>query len=158
MTSNVVNSDDADWMERSHGETFAARGARLGATAGGERLGCTLYELPPGRSQCPYHYHTANEEALYVLDGTGTLRGPSDETELSEGDYVAFPVGEEGAHRITNTADETLRYLFVSTMQDPEVVVYPDSDKVGFWGDAPGAPDRKLLRADADIGYWEDET
>lgn len=159
MTPNVINEDDVEWMERSHGEAFASRRASLGVAAGSEKLGCSLYEIPPGHSHCPYHYHSANEEALYVLTGKGTLRvKENDDEDLSEGDYVAFPVGEEGAHRITNSSDETLRYLCFSTMNEPEVVMYPDSDKIGvFWGETPGAP-HKIFREEADVDYWDGET
>lgn len=157
MTPTVVDIDDAEWKESSHGETFAAMGARLGLAAGNEKLGCTLYEVPSGKSQCPFHYHTANEEALYVLSGEGTLRTLSGEEELSQGDYVAFPVGEEGAHRITNTSDGTLRYLIFSTKRDPEVYVYPDSDKIAVRGHAPGAPN-EILRTDGEeVDYWDGE-
>ncbi len=57
--------------------------------AGGKRLGCSLYELPPGKKSWPYHYHTGNEEAIFVLEGGG-----GDERTLESGDYAAFPVGE----------------------------------------------------------------
>lgn len=158
MTSTVVNKDDVEWVERSHGESFGARCAVLGETAGSDKLGCSLYEVPPGRSQCPYHFHTANEEALYVLIGEGTLRTHTGEKPISKGDYVAFPVGKEGAHRITNTSDGTLRYLIFSTKRDPEVYVYPDSDKLAVRGHAPGTPN-KILRTDVEgVDYWDGET
>lgn len=158
MTRTVVNSDDVERIERSHGESFAAREARLGDAAGSEQLGCTLYEVEPGYSQCPYHFHTANEEALYVLSGAGTLRTNAGEKDISEGDYVAFPVGTEGAHRITNTSNDALRYLMFSTKRDPEIYVYPDSAKIAVRGYAPGAPN-KILRTDGEeVDYWDGET
>jgi uncharacterized cupin superfamily protein len=153
---NVIHEDEAEVLERPHGETFAGQGTLLGAAAGSENLGCTLFEVPPDRSPVPYHYHNANEEALYILEGKGTLRGNSGEEEISNGDYVAFPVGEEGAHQITNTATETLRYLCFSTKREPDVIVYPDSDKILVSGEAPGAPN-KILRADAEADYWDGE-
>lgn len=158
MTSNVVSEDDVERIERSHGEAFASRRAPLGDAAGGEDLGCSLYEILPGRSHCPYHYHGANEEALYVLDGSATLRTSAGETEIGEGDYAAFPAGEEGAHRVTNSGDGTLRYLCISTMNEPEVVSYPDSEKIGvYWSEAPGSRG-KLFPADADVDYWQGES
>ena len=72
--SNVVNEQDLEWGEQSHGEMFGYRRKQLGSAAGGEKLGCSLYEVPPGRRAWPYHYHLANEEAIYVLEGSGTLR------------------------------------------------------------------------------------
>ncbi len=110
-----------------------------------------------------YHYHLANEEAIYVLHGSGTLRINGEKVEVSKGDYVALPVGEAGAHQILNTSDSPLRYLCLSTMVEPDVMVYPDSRKVGmFAGAAPGGPKEKrtfskVLRSDAEVGYFDGE-
>ena len=70
----VVGDGDLEWSEHSHGENFGSLRKQLGSSAGGEKLGCSLYEVPPGRRAWPYHYHLANEEAIYVLEGSGTLR------------------------------------------------------------------------------------
>src|ERR671916_501246 len=161
--SNVVRADDLEWGEQSHGDRFAHRRKQLGSAAGAERLGCSLYEIPPGRRSWPYHYHLANEEAIYVLEGSGTLRIDGVEVEISQGDYVAMPVGERRAHQIINTSDEPLRYLCFSTMIEPDAMVYPDSNKIGlFAGSAPGGSKEKrtvskFLRADAEVSYYEGE-
>lgn len=158
MTPKIVTEDDVEWIERSHGENFASQRALLGAAAGNEKLGCSLYEIPPEHSHCPYHYHSPNEEALYVLKGTGTLRGKASKEEISAGEYVAFPAGEEGAHQIINTSGETLRFLCFSTMKEPDITVYPDSDKTGiFWDDTPDASDQ-IFQGEGDVDYWEGET
>ena len=161
--SNVVNEQDLEWGEQSHGEKIGYRRKQLSSAAGGEKLGCSLYEVPPGRRAWPYHYHLANEEAIYVLEGSGTLRIDERQIALSWGDYVAMPVGERGAHQIINTSDEPLRYLCFSTMIEPDAMVYPDSNKIGlFAGSAPGGSKEKrtvskFLRADVEVGYYEDE-
>ena len=113
---------------------------RLGAAAGGKKLGCSLYEQPPGKRAFPYHCHFANEEAVYVLEGEGTLRIGAKEVPLRAGDYVALPVGEETAHQIINSSTATLRYLCFSTSIEPEVVKYPDSGKVGLMAGLPAHP------------------
>ncbi|EFW93305.1 Cupin 2 conserved barrel domain protein [Haladaptatus paucihalophilus DX253] len=158
----IINESNLDWEEKSHGQDFHARRKRLGAMAGGEQLGCSLYELPPGKKSWPYHYHTGNEEAIFVLDGNGTLRTEDEETSLEAGDYVAFPVGEEYARRVVNDSDDELRYLCFSTMREPDVSVYPDSGKFGvFAGSAPGDHEGRTLAGyfplDAEVGYWEGE-
>ncbi|GAA0229066.1 cupin domain-containing protein [Haladaptatus pallidirubidus] len=158
----VVNERTLDWEEKSRGEEFHIRRKQLGAESRGERLGCSLYELPPGKKAWPYHYHTGNEEAIYVLDGSGTLRIEDHETSLEAGDYVAFPVGEEYARRVINDSDSALRYLCVSTMREPDIAVYPDSGKVGlFVGAAPGGHEGRTLSGyfplDAEVDYWEGE-
>jgi uncharacterized cupin superfamily protein len=156
-----VNEADLEVQETERGETLVRR-KRLAKEAGGEDLGCSLYELPPGRRSWPYHYHENNEEALYVLDGTGTLRHDGEEHPLETGDYVALPAGPEGGHRVVNDGDETLRYLAISTMRAPDVVHYPDSEKVGVYaGSAPGDHEDRTMtayyRRDDDVDYWEDE-
>ncbi len=160
---NVVNERDLEWGEQSHGERFGHRRKQFGSAASGEKLGCSLYEVPPGRRAWPYHYHLANEEAIYVLEGSGTLRIEGEEVGISRGDYVALPTGEAGAHQVVNTSDAVLRYLCLSTMVEPDVMVYPDSDKVGvFAGAAPGGPKSKrtfskFLRGDVEVGYFDGE-
>ncbi|WP_435154737.1 cupin domain-containing protein [Haladaptatus sp. DFWS20] len=155
----VVNESALDWVEKSHGDEFHIRRKQLGAKSGGEQLGCSLYELPPGKKSWPYHYHTGNEEAIYVLDGEGTLRIENVEASLEAGDYVAFPVGEEYARRVINDSDDELRYLCFSTMREPDVSVYPDSEKIGvFAGSAPGDHEGRTLSGyfplDSEVDYW----
>jgi len=155
-----VNARDLDWTDP---EEMPHRRKQLGAAAGGDDIGCSLYELPPGERSWPYHYHTANEEALFVLSGTGTLRVDGETVPLRDRDYVAFPADRRGAHRVINDGDDTLVYLMVSTMDDPEVTVYPDSGKIGtFVGAPPGGRDERSLegyyrREDA-VDYWDGET
>lgn len=154
-----VNESELDWVELDHGETKFRR-KQLGEAAGSERLGCSLYELPPGHKSWPYHYHTANEEALYVLAGTGMLRIDGDTCDLSDGDYAAFPA-DTGGHRVINDADTLLRYLMISTMNEPDVTVYPDSEKLGvFVGSPPGRDERSLegfYSISDDVDYWGSE-
>ena len=160
---NVVGNQEVEWSEQHHGETFGYRRKSLGSAAGGQKLGCSLYEVPPGRRAWPYHYHLANEEAIYVLEGSGTLRIGGEEILVSKGDFVALPAKAEGAHQFVNSSEAVLRYLCFSTMVEPDVTVYPDSEKVGiFGGAAPGGPKEertfsKFLRGDAEVGYYDGE-
>lgn len=156
-----VNESDLDW-ETVERETAGWRRKRLANVAGGQELGCSLYELPPGKRSWPYHYHSANEEALYVLAGTGSLRLPDETVPIEAGDYVAFPADSRGAHRVHNDADEPLRYLMISTMVDPDVTVYPDSGKIGALAGAPpgGSGERPVggfFRLDDAVDYWDGE-
>lgn len=147
--------------DSSSGDGFVSRRARLGRQAGTERLGASLYELPPGQSAWPYHAHLANEELLIVIRGRPHLRTPEGWRETAEGEIVSFPVGERGAHQIQNRTAEPVRILIVSEMNAPEVAVYPDSGKVGVFGRAPGALGEGLedfLPRSAGVDYWEGET
>jgi uncharacterized cupin superfamily protein len=160
----TVNQADLAWVtERSTGGEVVCHRRKLAAATAGRALGCGLYRVPPGAPSWPRHYHTANEEAIYVLSGTGSLLVGDDELPLRAGDYVALPVGAEYAHKVKNDTDTELVFLCFSQMVEPDVVVYPDSGKVGlFVGVAPGGSpaDVKLktfLRLDATVDYWAGE-
>ena len=55
-----------------------------------------------------------------MIAGTPSLRTPKGERELAEGEVVAFPVGEEGAHQVVNRTDGPVRILIVSEMNAPD--------------------------------------
>jgi uncharacterized cupin superfamily protein len=132
---------------------FSMRRARLGRQAGARRLGASLYEIPADQSPWPYHAHLGNEEMLIVLRGRPHLRTPA-------GELVAFPLGEEGAHQIHNRTAEPVRVLMLSEMIAPEIVIYPDSGKVGMFGRPPGGKGegvRLYVSGDSGVDYWEGE-
>ena len=154
-----VNEEDLDWTDTERGETRFRR-KQLGEAADGDGIGCSLYELPAGAKSWPYHYHTANEEALYVLSGEAALRHDGETVRIEAGDYVAFSADEAGAHRVVNDGSETVRYLAISTMNEPDVTIYPDSETFGVYvGSPPGGREERSLSGyyemDDDIDYWE---
>lgn len=159
---SVVAEADVEFDEYEHGQR-AFRRKRLGNAAGGEDLGTSLYELDPGNRTWPPHYHTGNEEAIYVLDGSLRLwhGAGEDRTEhdLTAGDYVALPVGEDHAHEVEATGEDPARFLVLSTMNEPDITVLPESGKVGlFAGSAPGNYQgrtvSKTLDIEAEADYW----
>ena len=111
-------------------ELPGVRGQRVGAGAGAEKLGATLYEVDPGGRVSPLHIHHGNEELLIVLSGRPTLRTLDGERELEAGEVVAFPAGRRGAHQVLNRSEAAARVLIASTMVYPEVAEHPDSGKV----------------------------
>lgn len=154
-----VNQDDIDWTEYDEGDS-AFRRKELSNATDAEQLGCSLYELDPGDRSWPYHYHTANEEAVYVLAGTGLLRGDDGEYALREGEFVALPADESGGHQIVNDGESVLRYLMVSTMTEPDVTIYPEMEKFGVYvGSPPGGREERTFAGyypiDADVDYWD---
>ena len=136
-------------------EGYRAGMARFGKEIGARMIGGTVYELPAGQSNCAFHYEYGNEEWLIVLDGRPTLRHAGGEDELAPGDVVCFPPGPAGVHKVMNRSDATARVLLLSTQQEPAVVVYPDSDKIGVW---PGERrDNILVRRESNVDYWDRE-
>jgi uncharacterized cupin superfamily protein len=156
MTSFLEPSFD-DVSDR---EGFRGRRARLGRQAGAEHLGASLFELEPGSAAFPLHYHLGNEEMLVVLSGTPVLRTLTGERELAEGEVVALPVGEAGAHQIVNRSAEPARVLIISEMNAPDIVVRTESDKISAYGRPPGGAgqgfDECYFRRDA-VELWDGE-
>jgi uncharacterized cupin superfamily protein len=137
MTANVF---DPHWDAEQDRPPFTWRRSRIGRQAGAEQLGASLFEVPPGASSFPLHVHYANEEMLIVLAGRPTLRSVDGEPrELEPGEVVAAPIGRRGGHRIDNNSDEPVRLLVVSTMNAPDVVDYPESNKMWARSFAPGS-------------------
>jgi uncharacterized cupin superfamily protein len=165
--ANVVNLEDMQQEETGQGG-FGFRRRRLGAEAGTRALGCSHLELSPGKTAFPFHFHSAHEEAIYVLEGTGLLRIGQDRVEVRAGDYVGFPAGPQSAHALTNTGTTPLRYLALSAPATPatmDIVGYPDSRKIAFAsgvdpvkGFRGGTWVMKLIKEDQPgIGYYDDE-
>jgi uncharacterized cupin superfamily protein len=156
----VANVFEPEWDADQEREGFSYRRAKLGAQTGGEKLGASLFEIPPGQATFPYHVHSANEELLIVLRGRPHMRTPDGWRELEEGEVVAFRVGEEGGHQIQNRSDEPVRVLVVSTMIAPEVNLYPDSGKVMAATRAPGGAGdgfQESYRREQATDYFEGE-
>ena len=80
-----------------------------------------------------FHYHLQREELLIVLHGRLSLRSADGWEELPEGEVVAFPRGERGAHAYRNDRDEPVRLLMISEMSGPNISVYPDTNQVGLF-------------------------
>jgi uncharacterized cupin superfamily protein len=118
------------------------RSARLAAAAGAEHLGMSLYELAPGDSMV-FHYHLQREELLIVLAGELALRTAGGRRTLAEGEVVAFPRGERGAHGFENCGEGIVRVLVVSEQNAPNISVYPDTNEIGIF-DAAHPADRRF--------------
>jgi uncharacterized cupin superfamily protein len=132
--ANVTHLDEIEPSGFGKGSKFGHTNKALSRSSGGKSLGCTWYEVAPGKSAFPAHYHCALEEAIYILEGEGTLRIGNERMPVRAGDYLAFPVGPDHAHRLDNTGSAPLRYLCMSskTAAPVEVIGYPDSGKMAF--------------------------
>jgi uncharacterized cupin superfamily protein len=108
------------------------RAVRVAERAGAEHLGASLYELQPAEEMV-FHYHVHREELLIVLEGCLSLRTAAGWEELPEGEVVAFPRGERGAHGYRNNAGEPVRVLMISEMDGPNISVYPDTNQIGVF-------------------------
>lgn len=126
---SLVNADDLEFSCPFPGTRFSAESVRLADAAGGVALGASLYRFGPGAIDFPHHWHSANEEAMFVISGSGTLRLGSDQFPIRARDWVSLPVGPEHVHQLIG-GDEGLEVLVMSTRVTPDVIRYPDSAKI----------------------------
>jgi uncharacterized cupin superfamily protein len=154
----VTNINDANFEDRGGPPGFGARRARIGYELGSELVGASLWLLPPGEAAYPYHFHYSDEEIVIVLRGRPSLRTPDGVRELEEGEAIRFPLGAEGAHQLFNPTGEEVRFLAVSSHGRPDVVVYPDSGKLGASERRPdGSGLREFFRSEDAVDYWDRE-
>jgi uncharacterized cupin superfamily protein len=158
MGANVPNINEPVFDEPREHPGFRCQRARLSRQAGCERLGLSLWEVPPGEAAYPYHHHFAEEEMLLVLDGRPSFRTPDGWRDLQEGEVVAFPRGEDGGHQLVNRTQEMVRFLSFSTSGEPDVVIYPDSGKLGAFERLPaGGGLNAMFRMTDTVDYYDGE-
>ena len=155
IDSRVVNVEDVELKHFSKGDQYECRAVRLGPLLGAKDLGYSYDVVPPGKRSCPFHSHRGEEEMFFILRGTGTLRYGSETRRIRAGDVICCPTGgPETAHQIVNDSHGELAYLSVSTTMPAEVCEYPDSGKIGAFGDGGM---RHMTRATDGVDYWVGE-
>ena len=159
----ILNIDEVPLQDWRYGERFEARMAQIGRPLGAKKLGYRIVVLPPGKVAWPVHAHLVNEEMFFVIEGAGSLRLGERSWPLKAGDVVAVPPGPDTPHQILNDSDADLKYLCVSTMEEPDIVMMPDSGKVNVMAGSPPGGDKSArtlsvcLPLDAAVDYWEGE-
>ena len=154
IDSRVVNVDALDLEHFAKGDAFESRCARIGPLVGAKDLGYSYDVVPPGKRGCPFHSHRAEEEMFFIVRGEGLLRYGDETRRIRAGDVICCPTGgAETAHQIVNDSDADLAYLSISTRMPAEVCEYPDSKKVGAFGEGV----RHMTTVDAHVDYWTGE-
>ena len=107
----------------------------LSHAAGLKKTGVSLGHLAPGKSSFPMHRHFVQDEWIYILSGTATLRLDDTDNAIGPGDFAVFPAGGP-AHKLTNTGAQTLIYLMGGDKSAVEVADFPEIGKrLTFVGD-----------------------
>jgi len=129
---NVVNLSEAPEIERMLGEHWGAAFKVLTPSMRprGGSLGINHMRVPSGRTTCPFHAHSREDEAFFVISGRGVLRYGEDIQEIGPGDCISCPAGTGVSHQIANPFEDDLVYLAIGTHDPDEVCVYPDSGKL----------------------------
>lgn len=101
---------------------------RLGHAGGLTDFGVNLLRLPPGGWSSLRHWHSHEDELVYVVAGTVTLVEDGGETVLVAGDCAAFRKSSGDGHHLRNESDEIAVLLEVGSRHEEDVVTYSDLD------------------------------
>jgi uncharacterized cupin superfamily protein len=100
----------------------------LGDTFGLTRYGVNLVELMPGAWSSQRHWHTHEDEFIYVLSGELTLVTDGGEQLLTAGMVAGFPAGKANGHHLVNNGDAVASYIEIGDRSAEDEVYYPDID------------------------------
>jgi len=149
----IRNLDEVELRHERRDPLYDTRCASLAQGTAAVKLGAGIDIVAPGKRGCPYHLHHAQEEMFVVLEGQGHLRVAGEMLPVKAGDVVFVPPGRDYPHQFVNTSDLPLKYLSISTREQPEICEYPDSDKVLAYG---GGFDTIHRRGES-LDYWDGE-
>ena len=155
-----INTNDiAEEFWSSPKGKFASAGKEISEALGRKPLSTDLKErhpfdveicrIPPGKSSCPYHSHSAQWEFYHVISGTGSVRHTDGTSAIETGDAFIFPPGQ--AHQLINDSLQDLVLYVVADNPIGESCFYPDSGK---W--LVRSPERRLIRSEA-LDYFDGE-
>lgn len=102
---------------------------RLGDAGGVTDFGVNLLELQPDAWSSQRHWHSAEHEFVWVLEGEATLVDDEGEHLLRVGDCATFPKGDANGHHLVNRSDSIVRCLEIGSRKpDEDACDYPDVD------------------------------
>jgi uncharacterized cupin superfamily protein len=101
---------------------------RLGDAGGLQAFGVNLMTLPPGQWSSQRHWHSHEDEFVYLLQGELTLVEDEGETLLRAGDCAAFPRGSGNGHHLRNTGSSVALYLEVGSRHPDDLTTCADVD------------------------------
>lgn len=107
------------------------RKQRLGNALGLKNFGVNLTTIPPGAVSALRHWHTHEDEFIYVLSGELVLVTDGGEQRLGPGMAAGFPAGRADGHCLVNRTGRDAVYLEVGDRRPEDAVTYPDDDIAG---------------------------
>jgi uncharacterized cupin superfamily protein len=103
---------------------------RLGDAAGLNNFGVNLVRLAPGSSSALRHWHTRQDELIYVLEGAVSLVTNGGEQVLKPGMAAGFPAGDADGHHLVNRSNSDVVYLEIGDRTSGDSAHYPDDDLI----------------------------
>jgi uncharacterized cupin superfamily protein len=134
MQKPALDPASVDALNRSmYPEPYRARvlpreRRRLGDALGLTRIGINRSTLMPGKESSMRHYHTREDEFVYILEGEVVLRTEAGEQLLTAGMCAGFPAGSTDGHQLINRSPHPVLLLEISNRDKSDSVYYTDPD------------------------------
>jgi uncharacterized cupin superfamily protein len=135
-----------------HEPCRARERTRLADAAGLTQYGVNLLRLPPGAWSSQRHWHTKEDEFVYVVSGEVTLVTDSGAEILHAGDCAGFPANDSDGHCLQNRSDKDAVVLEVGTRIPGNEAYYSDIDMVAPAGGKPARFTRRDGSPYPDLG------
>jgi uncharacterized cupin superfamily protein len=129
--ATVAAATGSGYPEPFKSRVAARRKQRLGEALGLTRFGVNLTTIPPGAVSALRHWHSHEDEFIYVVSGELTLVTDGGEQRLGPGACAGFPAGRADGHCLVNRTDRDAVYLEVGDRRPEDTVTYPDDDIAG---------------------------
>ena len=101
---------------------------RLGDAVGLRNFGVNMTRIKPGVWSAQRHWHTRQDELIYILSGEVTLVTDAGEQVMKAGQVAGFPAGNADGHYLVNRSDADAVYLEIGDRMPGDEVIYPDID------------------------------
>jgi uncharacterized cupin superfamily protein len=106
---------------------------RIGDALGLKNFGVNLMRLPPGSISSQRHWHTKQDEFVFVVSGEAVLVTDGGEQLLTAGMAAGFPAGTGDGHHLVNRGDRDVILLEVGDRTAADEVDYSDIDMMVRW-------------------------
>lgn len=126
--STLEPRTDSGYPEPYRSRVLPREKRQVGRALGLKQFGVNVTTLPPGKESSMRHWHTREEEFVYVLEGEVVLRTDTGEQLLRAGTCAGFPAGSGDGHQLINRSERPAVYLEVGTSHEADEVFYPDVD------------------------------
>jgi len=125
---NVPSSEGSPYPAPFDQPCRGRRTERLGTALGLTQFGVNMMTIEPGAWSSQRHWHSHEDEFVYVVEGELTLVEDDGETVLRPGDSAGWAAGDRNGHHLRNDSEKPARFLAVGTRFDEDHGEYSDID------------------------------
>lgn len=126
--TTVMPRSTSGYPEAFHARVLPREKRALGDALGLTKFGVNLTTLFPGKESSMRHYHSHEDEMIFVLEGEVVLRTDEGEQVLTVGMCAGFPAGTKNGHQLVNRSDRPARYLEIGSRDTGDSVTYTEED------------------------------